>query len=85
DPRELELANVGLVKLRDAETGVLREIDTSSRRTRDAYAAQGASRLATVRQKLRGAKIDFIHIDAAGSVVDPVANFFRMRGRRTRR
>jgi hypothetical protein len=35
--------------------------------------------------KLRSAGIDFIHIDAAGSVVDPLVRFFRMRERRMRR
>jgi len=33
-------------------------------------------------QSFRSAKIDFIHIDASGSVVDPLAQFFRMRERR---
>ena len=85
DPRELDLAHVGLVRLRDAETGQLREVDTASSRTRAAFATRGHQRVEKVRQALQAARIDFIHVDAAGSVVDPVAHFFRMRGRRSRR
>jgi hypothetical protein len=36
-------------------------------------------------RRLRSAGIDFIHVDAAGSVVDPLVRFFRMRERRIRR
>ncbi|MDR1676392.1 MAG: DUF58 domain-containing protein [Tannerella sp.] len=37
DRRETELPRIGLMKVRDAETGVERWVDTSSRRVRDTY------------------------------------------------
>ena len=37
------------------------------------------------KQNLRRRGLDFIHIDASGSVVDPLVNFFRMREKRLRR
>lgn len=85
DPRELEVPNVGLVRLLDAETGRMGEFDTAMRSAREAYAARASGRVESIRDSLRAARIDFIHIDAAGSVVDPVAKFFRMRERRARR
>ena len=85
DPRELTVPQTGLVRLRDGETGRIVELDSSSSRVRKAFAEQASERIDTVRSRLRSARIDFIHVDAAGSVVDPVAKFFRMRERRIRR
>jgi uncharacterized protein (DUF58 family) len=85
DPRELELADVGLVALRDAETGQARLYDTGSSGFRAEVARSAAERVDTLERRLRSAGIDFINIDAAGSVVDPLVRFFRMRGTRQRR
>ncbi len=85
DPRELEVADVGLVALEDAESGRTRLYDTGSRAFRESVREASAARVAAVERRMRGAGIDFIHIDAAGSVVDPLVRFFRMRGRRARR
>jgi uncharacterized protein (DUF58 family) len=85
DPRELRLDDVGLVALRDAETGRAGLYDTGSRAFREAVARDAAARVQAVEHRMRSAGIDFIHIDAAGSVVDPLVKFFRMRGQRRRR
>jgi len=85
DPRELELPSVGLVTLRDAETGAARIYDTASAAFREQMAAAAAQRVRDLEHRFRSAGIDFIHIDAAGSVVDPLVRFFRMRERRSRR
>ncbi|MFP6606723.1 MAG: DUF58 domain-containing protein [Myxococcota bacterium] len=85
DPRELALDDVGLVALRDAETGQARLYDTGSRAFRDSVAQAAEARVRAVEHRMRSAGIDFIHIDAAGSVVDPLVRFFRMRERRLRR
>ena len=85
DPRELAVPRVGLTALRDAETGATGLYDTDSRAFRDALAAAASARVAELERGLRRRGIDFIHIDAAGSVVDPLIAFFRMRERRSRR
>ncbi len=85
DPRELELPSVGLVALRDAETGVSRIYDTGSAAFRQQMAAAAETRVRDLEHRLRSAGIDFIHVDAAGSVVEPLVHFFRMRERRSRR
>jgi glutaredoxin-related protein len=41
--------------------------------------------VARLEHRLRRVGIDFIHVDASGSVVDPLVRFFRMRERRSRR
>jgi uncharacterized protein (DUF58 family) len=85
DPRELEVPNVGLVTLSDAETGRIAEYDTGSRAFRRQVATLAEDRVEQLRRQFQRSKIDFIHIDASGSVVDPLVKFFRMRERRMRR
>lgn len=84
DPRESELPSVGVATLYDPETGQTIEVDSSSRKLRDRYAAGAHQRAGELEKKFRRAKIDFIHIDASADIVDPVAKFFRMRERRRR-
>ncbi|RMF20036.1 MAG: DUF58 domain-containing protein [Deltaproteobacteria bacterium] len=85
DPRELEFPSVGLIELRDAETGAVRLYDTGSPAFRATVAEAARARIEQLEARLRKAGIDFIHIDASGSVVDPLVRFFRMRERRIRR
>jgi uncharacterized protein (DUF58 family) len=84
DPRELELPNVGLLEMLDPESGQTLQFDTGSAAVRAAFQTQSRQRMERLKHSFRSAKIDFIHIDAAGSVVDPLAKFFRMRERRRR-
>ncbi len=85
DPREVELPNVGLVDLRDAETGRTRVVDTSSVAVREEFARLARERRQSLERNLRSAGIDVVRIDAAGSCVDPLVRFFHMRERRQRR
>ena len=82
DPRELELPPVGLLTFRDAESGHALVRDTRSASFRQQYAAAAQQRIEELELAFRRAKIDFIHIDASGSIVDPLARFFRMRQHR---
>ncbi len=85
DPREFEFPSIGLVELRDAETGKVRVIDTSSAGFRRDFELQSRERVENLERSLRKSGIDFIHVDASGSVVDPLVKFFRMRERRQKR
>jgi len=85
DPRELDIPAVGLVTLRDAETGATRVVDAGSEKFRRTVQENAAQRVEDLRKRLAASGIDLIHVDAAGSVVDPLVRFFRARERRTRR
>ena len=85
DPREFEFPSIGLVELRDAETGKIRVVDTASSGFRRDFERQSHERVESLERKLRKSGIDFIHVDASGSVVDPLVKFFRMRERRQKR
>jgi uncharacterized protein (DUF58 family) len=82
DPRELELPGIGLVALRDAESGAARAYDTGSEAFRRRVRRDAEQRVRDLERRLRASGIDFIHIDASGSVVDPLVRFFRMREKR---
>ncbi len=83
DPHETEVPSVGLIQLTDAETGQTKLHDLSH--AQQALRIAASQRVDQLEDQFRAAKIDFIHIDAAGSIVDPLAKFFRMRERRQRR
>ena len=85
DPRELEVPAVGLMAMRDAESGRARLYDTGSSEFRSSVAKAARERVDQLARRLRGSGIDFIHVDASASVVDPLVQFFRMRERRARR
>jgi len=85
DPRELELPAVGLVAMHDAETGETGLYDTASAAFREEVARRARTRVGELERRLRSSGIDFIHVDATESVVEPLVKFFRMRERRQRR
>jgi uncharacterized protein (DUF58 family) len=85
DPREQDIPDIGLVHLADLESGRVGRYDTGSRSFRQLVAESAARRVEQLRHTFRSSGIDFVHIDAARSVVDPLIEFFRMRERRMRR
>ena len=82
DPREQELPAVGLVELRDAETGERALIDTTDRTVREAFAVKTHRRLESLRRLLRLANVDHVEIRCEADYVLPLVRFFRMRERR---
>jgi uncharacterized protein (DUF58 family) len=82
DPRESELPNVGLITVRDAETGLQRWVDTANEAVRRAYRTH---RLATeqVRRSLfMKSRLDAIAVNLDRPYLKPLVDFFRMRERR---
>ena len=85
DPRECDMPDVGLISLADPETGRVTQYDTGSTTFRTSLHRTSEQRIDQLRHSFQASDIDFIHIDASGSVVDPLVKFFRMRERRMRR
>ncbi|HXA58406.1 MAG TPA: DUF58 domain-containing protein [Streptosporangiaceae bacterium] len=85
DPRELDLPDVGVVHLADAETGAVREI-MLDRRTRAAYAQAAAAQREDTRQALRGAGAAHLVLRTDRDWVADIARFAlrqrRVAGRR---
>jgi len=55
DPRELELPDVGVLALSDAETGIVHEIQTSDAKLRRRYASAAAAQRSAIADAIRAA------------------------------
>lgn len=84
DAREMELPDVGLIKLRDAESGAERWIDTSMASVRAAYRERRLAQIAELERNFLRSNVDSIVIDARRGYVQPLVDFFRMREQRYR-
>jgi uncharacterized protein (DUF58 family) len=79
DEREFKMPNVGLIRLRDAETGKMVVLDTFSRANRRAY-ENYARRQAEERDELfRSARLEPVHIFTGEDFVEPLRRFFHKR------
>jgi uncharacterized protein (DUF58 family) len=79
DEREFKMPNVGLIRLRDAETGKMVVLDTFSRANRRAY-ENFARRQAEERDELfRSARLEPVHIFTGEDFVEPLRRFFHKR------
>jgi len=82
DPREEELPDVGLMKLRDAETLVERWIDTSHPSVRAEFRQFWEKRRSDRRSMFLRSKVDAIAIRVDRPYVKPIVDFFLLRERR---
>lgn len=82
DPRELELPNVGILELEDAETGEKIQIDTKVRRVREAFQRLASEKAQQKSRMLRSANVDTINVFTDKPYIEPLLKFFRMRERR---
>jgi uncharacterized protein (DUF58 family) len=84
DPREAEIPAVGLLHLRDAETGRTVLVDTSRRSFRAAFARAARERAARRDSVLRRCGVDRIDLWTDQPYDRPLLQFFRLRERRFR-
>ena len=82
DPREEALPPVGLVSVRDAETGREVLVNTSDPEVRKRYAKTATARVKTRDQVFQRTRVDAIDVRTDRSYVDAIYKFFRMRERR---
>lgn len=82
DPRELELPNVGLVELEDAETGEQIMLDTFDPEVRKAYQALALQEQAIRERLFRSMKLDVIDIRTDRPYLQTLISFFHKRASR---
>jgi len=85
DPLELRLPDVGLITLRDPETGEQLQVDTQDRGFRQRYAELTAQREAQLRQRLTRAGVDTLELATDEDLLDALLRFMHLRGMRLRR
>ncbi len=84
DPREMELPDIGLIELEDAESGEVVLLDTGDSATRSMFSSTTSSQKNARDKMLRSMNVDTIDIRTDVSYVEPLIRFFRMRAKRFR-
>ena len=82
DPRERELPPVGLINLRDAETGEEFLVDTSDANLQRRYREQAEREEEETVKLFRGSGIDFIRVSTDQPYVPELMRFFKRRERK---
>jgi uncharacterized protein (DUF58 family) len=82
DPAEESLPEVGLVALKDPETGETALINSNSKRLREKWRAYRKEQSDYLTELFRRAGIDHVDLATDGPVVGPLTRLFEMRRRR---
>jgi len=82
DPREVELPDVGMIMMEDAETGEILEVDTAGRSGRELFARRQRQQLADLARQFRSSGIDSIQLRTDESYSAALGKFFETRERR---
>lgn len=83
DPLEMELPDIGMLTLQDAETGEQVFVDTHDRGFRRRYAAAAQRREETLRAGFAAAGVDAIELATDDNLVDALMRFADLRKRRS--
>ena len=84
DAMELQLPDLGLIPITDAETGEQLLVDTSDKGFRQRFARIAAQREADLRQSLTRAGVDTLELSTDGELVEALMRFTDLRKRRSR-
>lgn len=79
DRRETELPAVGLLKIKDAETGAERWVDSSSLKVREAYAAWWNRRQSEMNDSFRKCRVDSVSVRTEDDYVKALIALFDKR------
>lgn len=79
DKRENELPNVGLIKVKDAESGAIQWIDTSDKQTRTQFEINAKKRVADIKELFNKCGVDNVNIATHESYIQPLMNLFKRR------
>lgn len=81
DPIEQEMPDIGLVRMRDAETGELAWVDTSSARLRKQHATWFGDNFSYFKNTFARSGTDFVSIRTDENYVTALLNFFKKRSK----
>lgn len=80
DRREMSLPKVGLLRMRDNETGRERWVDTSMKSVQEAYAAKWHSHHEMMIDITNKAGVDMVELETGSDYVKPLIKLFKRRG-----
>ncbi len=79
DPRERELPKIGLIKMKDAESGQERWIDTSDSNIQQSFKQFWKLHDERMKKSFLSTKVDRINIETHKPYLRPLVDFFKMR------
>jgi uncharacterized protein (DUF58 family) len=82
DPNEYELPRIGVITLRDAETGEVFEVNTSNEKLRHQHAQLAKQKREELHRILRGAGVDLLKLSTATPYLPELVKFFHKRIKR---
>ena len=82
DIREKEMANIGLIRVKDAETGQIMWVDSSSSEIKNNYTNWWNEKQIKLQEIFNKSNVDSVKIRTDESYIIPLMNFFKLRGRR---
>ncbi len=80
DERETELPNIGLIKLKDAETGNYTWVDSSDRMARSIYRKWWTDLSAQLDNSFKRSRVDYVSISTNHDYVKSLISLFKKRG-----
>jgi len=83
DPLEMELPDLGLIVIRDAETGEQLLVDSHDRGFRKRFAAAATRRETGLRAAFRESGVDALELSTDAAIVDAILRFADLRKRRS--
>ena len=83
DPREESLPDVGRIRIEDAETGQVVELDTGSAKVREAYAQQSRQRRELTAVRIRSLGVDLLEFVNGANWLPVLMGFFQSRRQRS--
>ena len=83
DPREMELPDIGIVVMQDAETGEQMHVDTHDRKFRQRFFDVAQNRELALKQSFKRAGVDMLSLSTEEDMVRAIVRFAKQRqGRR---
>ena len=79
DNRETELPSIGLMRVKDAETGAERQIDTSSKAVRKVYNQWWINQQNSLNESFKKSNIDSVSISTNQDYVKALMGLFNLR------
>lgn len=79
DKRDSQLVNIGLIRLRDLETGELRWVDTSSKRVRDTFSKWWYTRQLQMNENFKRCRVNSCSVATDEDYVSALMGLFKNR------
>jgi len=80
DERETELPNIGMIKLKDAETGNYTWVDSSDSKAREIYRKWWYDLSSQLDNNFRKSGVDYVNISTNHDYVRALISLFKKRG-----